>query len=78
MHLGIRESLKAGLVWAESVPLYKAPAGGMDGDRRGSAGDQATAAAATEETSFSPAMAQAVVRLCWCVRKTKVHNKYSA
>eukprot|EP00752_Nemacystus_decipiens_P005218 g4737.t1 len=65
MHLGIRESLKAGLVWAESVPLYKAPATGMDGDRRGSAGDQAAAAVAAGEVSFSPAMAQAVERLCW-------------
>lgn len=69
MHLGIRESLKAGLVWAESVPLYKAPAPGVEGDRRGSAGDQAAAAVAAGGVSFSPAMAQAVERLCRCVYK---------
>lgn len=38
MHLGVRESLKAGLVWAEAVPLGRnraaIGAGGVSGDRR--------------------------------------------
>ncbi|CAM9876303.1 unnamed protein product, partial [Ectocarpus sp. 12 AP-2014] len=67
MHLGIREVLKAGLVWAEAVPLFRAPEAGMNSNRRLASGEQAAAAAAasvTGDVSFSPAMAQAVERLC--------------
>lgn len=66
MHLGIRESLKAGLVWAEAVPLFRIPAAGPEGCRRGTGAEQAAAASnvGTGDVSFDPAMAQAVERLC--------------
>ncbi|CAM9668975.1 unnamed protein product [Ectocarpus sp. 4 AP-2014] len=70
MHLGIREVLKAGLVWAEAVPLFRAPEAGMNSNRRLANGEQAAAAAAAAgDVSFSPAMAQAVERLCGLLDK---------
>lgn len=70
MHLGIREALKAGLVWAEAIPLYRCRA--MEDDRRGfgyggggeDAGVEGSQSPAAVEVSFNPAMAEAVERLC--------------
>lgn len=75
--LGIRESIKAGLVWAEAVPLYRCRAAeGLDGDGRGSsslggrgsavgAGEEhAAAASSAADVSCSAVMAEAVERLC--------------
>lgn len=75
--LGIRESIKAGLVWAEAVPLYRCrtAAEGLDGDGRGSSSiggrDGAVGAAAEHagassaaDMPCSPVMAEAVGRLC--------------
>lgn len=75
--LGIRESIKAGLVWAEAVPLYRrrTTAEGLDGDERGpssisgrdsavgAVGEHAEATSAAD-ASCSPVMAEAVGRLC--------------
>lgn len=79
MQLGSRESLKAGLMWAEAVPLGRSrPAAVSDGaDQRdtapGSSGDGGPSSQLSQgttlevvggEVAFSAAMADAVERLC--------------
>lgn len=86
--LGIRESIKAGLVWAEAVPLYRCrTTEALDGDGRGSSsiGGRDTAVGAAEEhaaassaadMSCSPVMAEAVGRLCrWEKLDFEMHNE---
>lgn len=75
MELGIRESLKASLVWAEAIPLGRSRAAASDGSdhRRSNGGGggaiiyQGSQVTATEtavpEVSLGPAMAEAVERL---------------
>lgn len=90
LYLGIREAIKAGLVWAEAVPLYRCrtTAEGLDGDGRGSssiggrdgavgaAGEHAAAPSAAD-VSCSPVMAEAVGRLCrWVFLYFKLHKEH--